>query len=113
MAENTSNNPAFLYDNITQNPTVINPSASATIDSVTNVVIAGANSLAFTLAATSNSPVWITSFDHIAGAQRTSTTIIANGFTYTLGTSSCTAVCVRYGAPSANKWVILGAQTAS
>jgi hypothetical protein len=112
MATNTSSNPAFLYDNITQNPTVINPTTSQTVDAVTNLVIAGADSLAFTLAATSNSPVWITSYDSIAGAQRASTTIVANGKSYTLGTSSCTALCMRYGVAS-NKWVILGAQTAS
>ena|ERR1051325_8576311 len=111
MAANTSLNPAFLYDNITQNPTVINPTVSTTIDSVTNVVIAGANSLAFTLAATSNSPVYISSVD--GTTQRTGTTIVANGANYVIADSGCAAMCIRYGAASANKWVIIGAKTAS
>jgi hypothetical protein len=111
MAANTSNNPAFLYDNITQNPTVQNPSVSMTVGATDNLIICGANSLAITLAATSNSPVWITSVD--GATQRTGCTIVANGASYVIADSGCAALCVRYGPASANKWVIVGAKTAS
>jgi len=109
---NNITNPFIVSDGIgSVGCVVINPTTSQTIDSVTNVVIAGGNTIAFTLAATSNSPVVITAQD--GATARSSITIIANGATYTLGTSSCTAYCIRYGPASANKWVIIGAQTAS
>jgi hypothetical protein len=111
MAANTSNNPAYVYDNIVQNPKVINPTASQTIDSDTNVVIAGANSLAFTLTATSNSPVWITSID--GTTQRTSTTIVIGSQDYVIADNGCAALCIRYGAASANQWMVVGGKTAS
>ena|SRR5689334_9181504 len=113
MANNITS-PFIVSDGIGSTGCVVqNPTTSYTVASTDNVVIAGANSLAITLASTSNSPVCITSFDDIAGAQRSSTTIVANGVSYTLGTSSCTAYCIRRGPASANKWLIIGAQTAS
>ena len=113
MAQNTSTNPALLYENITQNPTVANPTTAYTVGASDNVVIAGANSIGITLAATSNSPVTVTCVDDIATTARSGVTIIANGMTYTLGTTGCTAYCIRRGAASANKWVVIGSQTAS
>lgn len=111
MAANTSNNPAFLYDNITQNPTVVNPSTSMTVGPNDNLIICGANSLAITLAATSNSPVYITSID--GTTQRTGCTVVVGSQDYVIADSGCAAYCVRYGPASANQWVVVGAKTAS
>ena len=109
---NNITSPFIVSDGIGSIGCVVqNPTASMTVGANDNVIIAGANSLAITLAATSNSPVAISSVD--GTTQRTSTTIIANGATYTLGATGCTAYCIRYGPASANKWVIIGSQTAS
>jgi hypothetical protein len=90
---------------------VANPATSYTVGAEDNVVIAGANSLAITLAATSNSPVYISSVD--GTTQRTGTTIVANGANYVIADNGCAAYCIRYGSASANKWAIIGAKTAS
>lgn len=111
MAANTSLNPAFIYDNIVQNPKIINPTTSVTVDSETNGVICGGNSVAVTLTASSNSPVWITSID--GTTQRTSCTIVIGSQDYVIADSGCAALCVRYGNPSANQWFVIGAKTAS
>jgi hypothetical protein len=111
MATNTSNNPAFLYDNITQNPTIQNPATSYTVLAGDNLIICGANSIAITLTATSNSPVWITSID--GTTQRTGCTIVIGSQDYVIADSGCAALCVRVGAASANQWVVVGAKTAS
>ena len=111
MAKNTSQNPAFIYDNVVQNPKVVNPSTSITVDEDTNIVICGANSLAITLAATSNSPVYITSID--GTTQRTGCTIVVGSQDFVIADGGCAAYCVRYGAPSANQWMVIGAKTAS
>lgn len=115
MATNTSNNPALLYDNVTQNPTIQNPSAGYTVAAGDNVIICGANSIAITLTATSNSPVYITSVD--GTTQRTGCTIliVTGGVTqdWVIADSGCSAYCVRIGAPSVNQWAVIGAKTAS
>ncbi len=111
MAANTSNNPAFLYDNVTQNPKVVNPTTSYTALSDDNVIICGGNSVAVTLTATSNSPIYVTSID--GTTQRTSCTIVVGSQHYVIADSGCTAKCVRVGAASTNFWVVIGAKTAS
>jgi hypothetical protein len=111
MAANTSNNPAFLYDNITQNPTIQNPTTSYTVAAGDNLIICGANSIAITLNATSNSPVWVTSID--GTTQRTGCTVVIGSQDYVVADSGCAVLCVRVGAASANQWVVVGAKTAS
>lgn len=115
MATNTSNNPAFLYENITQNPTVQNPTTSYTVAAGDNAVICGANSLAITLNASSNSPVYITSID--GTTQRTGCTVLAvtAGGTqdWVIADGGCSAYCIRIGPASQNFWAVIGAKTAS
>lgn len=93
------------------NPTVSNPSTSATVDSVTDIVVCGANSLAITLAATSNSPVIVTSID--GTTQRTGCTVVIGSQDFVIADGGCTALCIRYGPASANLWQVIGAKTAS
>lgn len=111
MAKNTSSNPAFIYDNVVQNPKVVNPSTSYTVLEDDNIVICGANSLAITLVATSNSPVYISSID--GTTQRTGCTVVVGSQDYVIADGGCVAHCIRYGAPSANAWIVIGAKTAS
>lgn len=111
MVANTSNNPAFVYDNIVQNPTIQNPSTAYTVLAGDNGIVCGANSIAITLTATSNSPVWITSID--GTTQRTGCTIVIGSQDYVIADNGCAALCMRYGAPSANTWFVVGAKTAS
>ncbi len=111
MAANTSNNPALVYDNVTQNPTVVNPTSSMTVGAGDNVIVLGANDLAITLAATSNSPVYVTSID--GTTQRTGCTVVVGTQDYVVADSGCTVKCIRYGAASTNKWIVVGSKTAS
>lgn len=111
MAQNTSLNPAFLYDNITQNPTVQNPTTSYTVGPEDNVVVCGANSLAITLDSSSNSPVYITSVD--GTTQRTGCTVVVGSQDWVIADSGCSAWCVRIGPASQNFWAVIGAKTAS
>jgi len=111
MAANTSNNPAFLYDNITQNPTVVNPSTSYTVGPNDNVIVCGANSLAITLTSTSNSPVYITSVD--GTTQRTGCTVVVGSQDWVIADSGCSAMCTRIGPASQNFWAVVGAKTCS
>jgi hypothetical protein len=111
MAANTSNNPAFLYENITQNPTIQNPSTSYTVGASDNVIICGANSLAITLTATSNSPVYITSIDGTTA--RTGCTVVVGSQDWVIADSGCSAYCIRIGDPSTNQWAVIGAKTCS
>lgn len=109
---NNITNPFIVSDGIGSTACVVaNPSTAYTVGPDDNVVIAGANSLAITLAATSNSPVYITSID--GTTQRTSTTIVVGSQDWQIVDGGCSAYCIRYGAPSANQWAIIGAKTAS
>jgi hypothetical protein len=109
--KNSSSNPAYIYDNVVENPKVVNPSTSITVDEDTNIVICGANSLAITLAATSNSPVYVSSID--GTTQRTGCTVVVGSQDYVIADSGCVAHCIRYGDPSTNSWIVIGAKTAS
>ena len=109
--KNSSSNPAYIYDNVVQNPKVVNPTTSITVDEDTNIVICGGNSLAITLAATSNSPVYVSSID--GTTQRTGCTVKIGDQDYVIADGGCVALCIRYGAPSANQWLVVGAKTAS
>jgi len=111
MAANTSSNPAFVYDNVMQNCKVVNPTTAYTVLADDNVVIAGANSIAITLIATSNSPVYITSID--GTTQRTGVTAVVGSQDFVLADGGCTALCIRYGPASANQWLVIGSKTAS
>lgn len=111
MAANTSSNPALIYDNVVQNPKVVNPSGSYTVLADDNIVICGGNSLAITLTATSNSPVYVTSID--GTTQRTGCTVVVGSQDFVIADGGCAAYCVRYGAASANQWIVIGAKTAS
>lgn len=110
--KNSSSNPGIIYDNV-GNPgaKVVNPSTSYTVLEDDNVVVCGGNSLAITLTATSNSPVWITSVD--GTTQRTGCTIVVGSQDWVIADSGASALCQRVGAPSANFWMVIGAKTAS
>lgn len=110
--KNNSSNPGLIYDNI-GNPgaKVVNPSTAYTVLEDDNLVVAGANSIAITLTATSNSPVWVTSID--GTTQRTSVTIVVGSQDFVIADGGCAALCQRVGSPSTNFWVIVGAKTAS
>lgn len=84
---------------------VVNSAVAYTVGPNDNVVIAGANSIAITLDANSNSPVHITSID--ATTQRTSVTIVANGNSYRIADGGPSATCTRVA--GASLWVIVGA----
>lgn len=85
---------------------VVNPAAAYTVGPTDNVVIAGANSIAITLDANSNSPVHITSIDGVT--QRTGVTIAVNGSSYQIEDGGPTATCTRVA--GASLWIIVGAQ---
>lgn len=109
--KNNSINPGLIYDNVVNNPKVVNPSTSITVDEDTNIVICGANSLVITLASTSNSPVYVSSID--GTTQRTGCTVKVGDQDYVIADGGCVAHCIRYGDPSANQWLVIGAKTAS
>jgi hypothetical protein len=109
--KNNSINPGLIYDNVVNYPKVVNPTASMTVDEDTNIVICGGNSLVITLAATSNSPVYVSSID--GTTQRTGCTVKIGDQDYVIADGGCVAHCIRYGDPSANQWLVIGAKTAS
>lgn len=88
-----------------------NPTTAYTVTSTDNYVVCGADSVAVTLTSTSNSPVYITSVD--GATQRSGCTIVVGAVSWTIGSSACSAWCVRIGAASANKWAVIGATSAS
>jgi len=95
-----------VFDNLqAATATVAKPTGAYTVLPTDNLVICGAGSLAITLDANSNSPVYITSID--GATQRASCTILANGNTYRIGDTGPTAVCTRVA--GASLWVIIGA----
>lgn len=111
MANNITS-PFIVSDGIGSVGCVVkNPSAAYTVLAEDNLIIAGANSIAITLTATSNSPVGITSID--GTTQRTGVTIVVGSQDFVIADGGCAAWCVRYGAPSSNQWFIVGAKTAS
>ena len=109
--KNNSSNPGLIYDNVVENPKVVNPSTSYAVLEDDNIVICGANSLAITLTSTSNSPVYVSSID--GTTQRTGCTVVVGSQDYVIADSGCVAHCIRYGDPSSNNWVVIGAKTAS
>jgi hypothetical protein len=115
MAANTSSNPAFVYDNIRQNPTKVITSGNYTVGPNDNYIVAGGNSHVITLDSNSNSPVYISSVDGVT--QRTGTTILITtlGVTqdWVIADSGCAALCTRVGPASTNEWAIIGAKTCS
>ncbi len=108
--KNNSSNPGLIYDNI-GNPAckVVNPTTAYTVLEDDNAVIAGANSIAITLDANSNSPVWITSVD--GTTQRTGVTIVVGSQDWVIADSGASALCQRIG--DSALWMIVGAKTAS
>jgi len=115
MAANTSNNPAYVYDNIRQNPTKVNPTSAYTVGPNDNYVVCGANSIAITLDSSSNSPVYITVIDGVTARTGCTISIATLGVNqdFTLGATGCGALCTRVGPASTNEWAVVGAQTAS
>ena len=115
MAANTSASPALVYDNIRQNPTKVILGSSGTVGPTDNYVVCGANSVAVTLDANSNSPVYISSVDGVT--QRTGCTIIIAtlGVTqdWVIADGGAVAMCTRVGPASTNEWAVVGAKTAS
>lgn len=115
MAANTSENPAFVYDNIRQNPTKTILAASGTVSATDNYVVCGANSVVVTLDSSSNSPVYISSVDGVT--QRTGCTIqiVYAGGTqdWVIADGGAVALCTRVGPASANEWAVVGAKTCS
>ena len=85
---------------------VVVPAAAYTVGASDNFVICGANSLAITLDANSNSPVYVSSID--AGVQRTGCTIAANSTSYSIADGGPSAMCIRVAQGSL--WVIIGAK---
>lgn len=111
MANNITS-PFIVSDGIGSTGCVVkNPSSSYTVLAEDNVVICGANSLAITLTATSNSPVYITSVD--GTTQRTGCTVVVGTQDWVIADSGASAYCIRYGPASQNLWAIIGAKTAS
>jgi len=109
---NNKTNPFLISANcFGPNPTIQNPSTSYTVLADDDIIVCGANSLAITLTATSNSPVIVTSID--GTTQRTSCTVVVGSQDFVIADSGCTALCVRMGPASANQWQVIGAKTAS
>lgn len=109
---NNQTNPFILSGNcFGPNPTVQNPTQSMTVAATDDIIVCGGNSLAITLASTSNSPVIVTSID--GTTQRTGCTVVVGSQDFVIADSGCTALCVRYGPPSANLWMVIGSKTAS
>ena len=113
---NNITSPFIVSDGIGSSGCVVkNPGSSYTVLAEDNVVVCGANSLAITLTATSNSPVYITSMD--GTTQRTGCTVVVTTGgaeeNWVIADGGCSAYCIRIGAPSTNKWAIIGAKTSS
>ena len=109
---NNITNPFIVSDGIGSVACVVkNPATAYTVLPEDNLVICGANDLAITLTATSNSPVGVTSID--GTTQRTCCTVVVGTQDFVIADAGCAAYCVRYGAASANKWMVVGAKTAS
>src|ERR1043165_450433 len=108
--KNNSSNPGLIYDNVVENPKVVNPSTSYAVLEDDKIVICGTNSLAITLTSTSNSPVYVSSID--GTTQRTGCTVVVGSQDYVIADSGCSALCIRYGAPSSKPWQVIGAKTA-
>ena len=107
---NNEQNPTYISDNIQSGQCVTkNPSAAYTVLPEDNLIVAGANSIAITLDANSNSPVYITSID--GTTQRTGVTIVDGSTDYVLADGGCGAVCHRVAGGST--WIVVGAKTAS
>lgn len=112
MATHNTTDPFIVSANcFGPNAVVQNPSTSYSVLATDDIVICGANSLAITLTATSNSPVIVTSID--GTTQRTSCTVVIGTQDYQIVDGGCTALCIRYGAPSSNTWMVIGGKTAS
>ena len=108
-------NPFFVSDGLGSKGCVkAHPAVSITVDSLTNAVICGADSLVITLTSTSNSPVYITCIDGVTPRASCTILITTEGVTqdWTLTTSASSAWCVRMGEPSTNSWAVIGAATA-
>jgi hypothetical protein len=88
-----------------------NPSTSTTALPTDDVIICGGNSVAVTLDANSNSPLIVTSID--GTTQRTSCTVVVGSQHFVIADSGCSALCIRFGPPSANQWAVIGSKTAS
>lgn len=109
MASNKTSE-VIWFDNIqASSATVVNPTTSYTAGPNDNLIICGANSLAITLDANSNSPVYVSSID--GTTQRTGSTIIANGNNYKIEDGAPAAMCIRVA--GASLWVIIGAKSIS
>lgn len=107
---NNKTTPSFTSDGLSSGACVTkNPSTAYTVLAEDNVIVCGGNSLAITLNADSNSPVYITSID--GTTQRTGCTIVANGASFTLADGGCAALCQRIAGGST--WMIIGAKTAT
>ncbi len=112
MATHNTTDPFIVSANcFGPNAVVQNPTTSYTVLATDDIVICGGNSVAVTLLASSNSPVLVTSID--GTTQRTSCTVVIGSQDYVIADSGCAALCIRYGAPSANTWIVIGAKTAS
>jgi hypothetical protein len=107
---NNQTTPYNISDGISSvNCVVKNPATSYTVGADDNVIICGGNSVAVTLNATSNSPVYITSID--GTTQRTSCTIVIGSQHFVIADGGCAAKCTRIG--STGTWMVVGAKTAS
>ncbi len=112
IQSNNISSPFLVSDGIGSIDCVVqNPTSSYTVGPNDNVIICGGNSLAITLTATSNSPVFITSID--GTTQRTSCTVVVGSQDFVIADSGCAAYCIRYGPASMNLWAVIGAKTAS
>src|ERR1051325_2842587 len=112
MATHNQTDPYIVSANcFGPNAVIQNPTTSYTVLATDDIVICGANSLAITLTATSNSPVIVTSID--GTTQRTGCTVVIGSQDFVIADSGCSALCIRYGAPSSNTWQVIGAKTAS
>src|ERR1043165_3278318 len=85
------------------------PTTSYSVLATDDVIICGADSLAITLTATSNSPVVVTSID--GTTQRSGCTVVVGSQDFVIADSGCSALCIRYGAPSSNTWLVIGSKT--
>ena len=107
---NNNQNPTYISDNIQSGSCVTRlPVANYTVLPGDNVIVCGANSLAITLNASSNSPVWITSIE--GTTQHTGCTIVVGSQDFVIADGGCGALCVRIAGGS--DWMIVGAKTAS
>lgn len=103
---NNKNSDAVVFDAVqSAGATVVNTASSYTVGPNDNLVICGGNSLAITLGANSNSPVYITSID--GTTQRTGCTVAVNSNSYRIGDGGPTAKCTRVA--GASLWIVEGA----